>query len=596
MATCYRCGGWKSDFGNCNTCETRDTQERQNREIIDSIDNAARIQAKVAALQAVYQAEQAEIQNQRLLELEKKKLAEQKKQTQILLEQTLTEEEVFQRGFNFLAENDEHNDAMEIDTTTGEDLTPDHLNYVAVDLNEQGDFTLNFDNPYVGQKFKKAYKDGIEKKIAQDFPEPPGFDFIRDRAFDEGYAKSEFPSIFYPEIVDKQVSYIERNGSKYAFILQAKKKPNFTEVIQEHTGSLSYTWTPPYETELLNLSFEAGVNKFLDEQNTAEKKHQRLALVKKESEDRKRRIEFVEQKKRKEQSQETIKNITSSTALYTFVGGLIGFGLCLPLWFFILIFADSFWGFAQKMTLYGAGIGAGIGFLRGLSEEQKSINYSEEELNQIEIEEGGQNQILNKSKSKIGAIYFAVFSILSISIFFYYYKNDFGINLSNSQKSVDKEINGKNSNEISRNQRDSTSKSEINDSNNESQKLRDSTNFSEKKLPAPQTSENVINPSPIQTDIGKLVLISIPDADSYYPSFSKRAGEQGEVVVRLIINEAGEVEDARLLQSSSYPRLDRAAIEIGKRYLFKPYLIDGSPAKISTNLLVRFNLKNKDEF
>jgi protein TonB len=109
---------------------------------------------------------------------------------------------------------------------------------------------------------------------------------------------------------------------------------------------------------------------------------------------------------------------------------------------------------------------------------------------------------------------------------------------------------------------------------------------------SPPTSGGGMSGTPIQTDIGKLVVVYQPDADPYYPSFSKRAGEQGEVVVRLIINEAGEVEETRLLQSSSYPRLDRAAIEIGKRYRFKPYLINGSPAKISTNLLIKFNLKS----
>jgi protein TonB len=109
---------------------------------------------------------------------------------------------------------------------------------------------------------------------------------------------------------------------------------------------------------------------------------------------------------------------------------------------------------------------------------------------------------------------------------------------------------------------------------------------------APPTSGGGVSGTPIQTDIGKLVVVYQPDADPYYPSFSKRAGEQGEVVVRLIISETGEVEEARLLQSSSYPRLDRAAMEIGKRYRFKPYLINGSPAKISTNLLIKFNLKS----
>jgi protein TonB len=97
--------------------------------------------------------------------------------------------------------------------------------------------------------------------------------------------------------------------------------------------------------------------------------------------------------------------------------------------------------------------------------------------------------------------------------------------------------------------------------------------------------------TPIQTDIGKLVVVYQPDADAYYPSFSKRSGEQGEVVVRLIIDESGSVEEVALLRSSSYPRLDRAASEIGKRYRFKPFLVNGSPTRISTNLLIKFNLK-----
>ena len=98
--------------------------------------------------------------------------------------------------------------------------------------------------------------------------------------------------------------------------------------------------------------------------------------------------------------------------------------------------------------------------------------------------------------------------------------------------------------------------------------------------------------TPIQTDIGKLVVIYQPDADAYYPSFSKRSGEQGEVVVRLIIDETGSVEDIALLKSSAFPRLDRAASEIGRRYRFKPFLVNGSPTRISTNLLIKFNIKN----
>ena len=107
---------------------------------------------------------------------------------------------------------------------------------------------------------------------------------------------------------------------------------------------------------------------------------------------------------------------------------------------------------------------------------------------------------------------------------------------------------------------------------------------------APSTSGGASG-TPIQTDIGKLEVLYQPDADAYYPSFSKRSGEQGTVIVRLIIDQTGIVEDVALLQSSSFPRLDRAASEIGRRYRFKPYLVNGSPQRISTNLLIKFNLK-----
>jgi protein TonB len=105
------------------------------------------------------------------------------------------------------------------------------------------------------------------------------------------------------------------------------------------------------------------------------------------------------------------------------------------------------------------------------------------------------------------------------------------------------------------------------------------------------SSAGGVSGTPIQTDIGKLEVVYQPDADAYYPSFSKRSGEQGTVVVRLIIDQTGTVEDVALLQSSTFPRLDRAASEIGRRYRFKPFLVNGSPQRISTNLLIKFNLK-----
>ncbi len=105
------------------------------------------------------------------------------------------------------------------------------------------------------------------------------------------------------------------------------------------------------------------------------------------------------------------------------------------------------------------------------------------------------------------------------------------------------------------------------------------------------SGKEVEKTAPIPVDLGNLTVTYQPDADAYYPSFSRRSGEQGTVVVKLIVDESGSVEDALLLQSSTFPRLDRAAYDIGKRYIFKPYLINGKPVRVSTNLLIKFNLK-----
>jgi TonB family protein len=102
--------------------------------------------------------------------------------------------------------------------------------------------------------------------------------------------------------------------------------------------------------------------------------------------------------------------------------------------------------------------------------------------------------------------------------------------------------------------------------------------------------------TPISVDVAKLEILSKPDGDYFYPSFSKRQGEQGNVVIRLNIDESGAVTDVILLQSSGFPRLDRAAIDMGRGYKFSPYMIEGSPAKASTNLMIRFNLKLPEDF
>jgi len=44
-----------------------------------------------------------------------------------------------------------------------------------------------------------------------------------------------------------------------------------------------------------------------------------------------------------------------------------------------------------------------------------------------------------------------------------------------------------------------------------------------------------------------------------YPETSRRAGEQGELVIRFVIGKSGKLQEAEVVKSSGYPQLDKAA-------------------------------------
>jgi len=60
-----------------------------------------------------------------------------------------------------------------------------------------------------------------------------------------------------------------------------------------------------------------------------------------------------------------------------------------------------------------------------------------------------------------------------------------------------------------------------------------------------------------------------------YPRMSQRRGEQGRVVVRVLISPEGRVMNATVQQSSGHKRLDDAALKAVRSARFKPYTENG---------------------
>ena len=91
--------------------------------------------------------------------------------------------------------------------------------------------------------------------------------------------------------------------------------------------------------------------------------------------------------------------------------------------------------------------------------------------------------------------------------------------------------------------------------------------------PAPAPAPVVTAPS--KTEVSIPASYSASNQKPTYPAMSKRLGEQGTVVLRVLVKADGSAGEVEVKSSSSYPRLDQAAVEAVKTWRFNSAKIDG---------------------
>ncbi|HEY9268863.1 MAG TPA: energy transducer TonB [Methylotenera sp.] len=77
-----------------------------------------------------------------------------------------------------------------------------------------------------------------------------------------------------------------------------------------------------------------------------------------------------------------------------------------------------------------------------------------------------------------------------------------------------------------------------------------------------------------------------------YPSLSRRSGEQGRVLLKVLVSENGLAESVQLDSSSGYEKLDRAAIEAVKKWSFVPAKRSNQPVSAYVLVPVKFSLSS----
>ncbi|MBA4820389.1 energy transducer TonB [Pantoea ananatis] len=77
-----------------------------------------------------------------------------------------------------------------------------------------------------------------------------------------------------------------------------------------------------------------------------------------------------------------------------------------------------------------------------------------------------------------------------------------------------------------------------------------------------------------------------------YPRRAKRLQEQGEVLIRLIINSDGTVKHREIARSSGFDDLDQAAMEAVSRIRCNPYMENGQAISVMTIQPITFKLSS----
>ena len=88
-----------------------------------------------------------------------------------------------------------------------------------------------------------------------------------------------------------------------------------------------------------------------------------------------------------------------------------------------------------------------------------------------------------------------------------------------------------------------------------------------------------------QKEMSGMVVKKVPPE---YPEAAKKAGIQGEVKLKATIGKTGDVENLQIV--SGHPQLAPAAIEAVKQWKYRPYMKNGQPVEVVTDVTVNFTL------
>jgi len=104
----------------------------------------------------------------------------------------------------------------------------------------------------------------------------------------------------------------------------------------------------------------------------------------------------------------------------------------------------------------------------------------------------------------------------------------------------------------------------------------------------PVSVPKAATPTRVRVSQGVTQGLLIRKVQPTYPPLARQARIQGAVLLQAEISKDGTIQNLRLI--SGHPMLTSAAIEAVKQWRYKPYILNGEPVEVETQITVNFTL------
>jgi protein TonB len=106
---------------------------------------------------------------------------------------------------------------------------------------------------------------------------------------------------------------------------------------------------------------------------------------------------------------------------------------------------------------------------------------------------------------------------------------------------------------------------------------------------APVAVPKVATPQRVRVSQGVTQGMVIHRVQPQYPQMAKIARVQGPVVLAAIIGKDGTIQNLHVISTAS-PLLNQSALDAVKQWRYRPYILNGEPVEVDTQITVNFTL------